>query len=180
MRLEILRSAACKTRQMVERVIASSACRLTTVNQDGGDIVEAPLTGDAIMLGGFARGQRDDFELFVGGKSSAADRNAEHLASQRGRAADSGFARASRCCDCNRTRWRLVNWKAAPRPPTARPADSERPKLEGLNCYRMSSRERLQPLLCGAIQDNRRSKWVWHGRHPCRETRTSCGAILPT
>ena len=76
-------SAAVKTRQMVERVIASSAWR---VDQLGREIVEAPLTGDAIMLAGFAGGQRDDFELFVGGKSSAADRNAEHLAGQPARA----------------------------------------------------------------------------------------------
>ena len=56
------------------------------VDQLGREIVEAPLTGDAIMLAGFAGGQRDDFELFVGGKSSAADRNAEHLAGQPARA----------------------------------------------------------------------------------------------
>ena len=72
-----------------------------SVDQDGGEIVEAPLTGDAIMLGCFAGRQRDDFELFVGGKSSAADRNAEHLEGQRGRVADSGFAKERRCCDCN-------------------------------------------------------------------------------
>lgn len=49
------------------------------VDQDGREIVEAPLTGDTIMLAGFAGGQRDDFQLFVGGKSSGADRTAEHL-----------------------------------------------------------------------------------------------------
>ena len=75
------------------------------VDQDGGEIVETPLTGDAVMLAGFAGGERDDFELFVGGKSSVADRNAEHLAGQRGRAGDSGFAKEPPCCDCSRTRW---------------------------------------------------------------------------
>jgi len=64
------------------------------VDQDGREIIEAPLTGDAIMLAGFAGGQRDDFELFLGGKSSVADPNAEHLADQRGRAGDSGNAKA--------------------------------------------------------------------------------------
>ena len=52
------------------------------VDQFGREVVEAPLTGDAIMRAGFAGGQRDDFELFVGGKSSVADRDAEHLADQ--------------------------------------------------------------------------------------------------
>jgi len=61
------------------------------IDQDGGEIVEAPLTGDAIMLVGFARGHRDDFELFVGGKSSVADRNAEHLEDQAGPAGDNAF-----------------------------------------------------------------------------------------
>ena len=64
------------------------------VDQLGREIVEAPLTGDAIMRAGFAGGQRDDFQLFVGGKSSVADPNAEHLADQRGRAGDSGNAKA--------------------------------------------------------------------------------------
>lgn len=62
------------------------------VDQLGREIVEAPLTGDAIMRAGFAGGQSDDFQLFVGGKSSAADRNAEHLAGQRDRAGESAFA----------------------------------------------------------------------------------------
>lgn len=46
------------------------------VDQDGREIVETPLTGGAIMLRRFAGGERDDFELLIGGKSSAADRNA--------------------------------------------------------------------------------------------------------
>ena len=33
----------------------------------------------------------------------------------------------------------------------------------------MGSGQRLQPSLCIDVQDNRRSKWVWHDRHPCRE-----------
>ena len=63
------------------------------VDQLGRKIVEAPLTGDAIMLAGLAGGQRDDFQLFVGGKSSAADRNAEHLAGQRDRAEENVCAK---------------------------------------------------------------------------------------
>ena len=55
------------------------------LDQLGREIVEAQLTGDAIMLAGFAGGQRDDFQLFVGGESSGADRNAEHLGDQRDR-----------------------------------------------------------------------------------------------
>jgi len=103
------------------------------VDQFGGEIVEAPLTGDAIVLGGSAGGQREDFELFIGGKSSVADRTAEHLEDQRDHAGDSVFAKESQCCDCNRTRWQPANWKAAPRPPTARSAGSERPKLGAWN-----------------------------------------------
>ncbi len=52
------------------------------VDQLSREIVEAPLTGDAIMLTGFAGGQSDDFQLFVGGKSSGAGRSVEHLAGQ--------------------------------------------------------------------------------------------------
>ena len=59
---------------MVERCIASWAC------MDGGQIIEAPLAGHAIMLSRGAARQREDFQLFVGGKSSGADRNEEHLA----------------------------------------------------------------------------------------------------
>lgn len=63
------------------------------VDQLGREIVEAPLTGDTIMVAGLAAGQRDDFELFVGGKSSVADRSVEHLAGQRGRVGENVFAR---------------------------------------------------------------------------------------
>ncbi len=98
------------------------------VDQLGGEIVEAPLTGDAIMLGRRAGGQREDFELFIGGKSSVADRTAEHLEDQRDRAGDNVFAKASRCCVRNRTRWQPANWKADPRPPAARPAGNETPR----------------------------------------------------
>jgi len=103
------------------------------VDQDGREIVEAPLTGRAIMLGRFAGGQRDDLELFVGGKSSAADRNGEHLEGQRGRVRESGCAKESRCCDCNRPRGRPVDWKADPRPPHAGSAGCETPTLAEWN-----------------------------------------------
>ncbi len=63
------------------------------VDQLGGEIVEAPLAGDAIMRAGFAGGQGDDFELFIGGKSSVADRTAEHLEGQQDRAEDNGNAK---------------------------------------------------------------------------------------
>lgn len=99
------------------------------VDQDGGEIVEAPLTGDTIMLAGFAGGQRDDFELFVGGKSSVADRNAEHLANQRGRAEDSVFSTARRCCERSRIRWQPEDWRADPCPRVVQSADNERPGL---------------------------------------------------
>jgi hypothetical protein len=103
------------------------------VDQDGREIVEAPLTGGAIMLGRFAGGERDDLELFVGGKSPAADRSGEHLEGQRGRDQESGFAKESRCCDCNRPRWRPVDWKADPRTPTAGSAGCETPTLAEWN-----------------------------------------------
>lgn len=64
------------------------------IDQDGGEIVEAPLTGDASVVTGFAGGQGDDFELFIGGKSSVADRTAEHLEGQQGRAGETEFAKA--------------------------------------------------------------------------------------
>jgi hypothetical protein len=99
------------------------------VDQFDREIVEAPLTGDAIMLAGFAGGQRDDFELFVGGKSSVADRNAEHLAGQPARAEESVCARERRCCERNRIRWQPVGWRADPCQTAAGSADSERPRL---------------------------------------------------
>ncbi len=99
------------------------------VDQDGREIVKAPLAGDALMRAGFAGGQSDDFELFLEGKSPVADRNAEHLEGQRGRAGDSAFAKGRRCCDCNQPRWRPANWTADPWRPAAGSADSGRPKL---------------------------------------------------
>jgi hypothetical protein len=63
------------------------------VDQDGREIIEAPLTGDTVMFAGFAGGQCEDFELFVGGKSSVADRNVEHLEDQRDRAEQSVCAK---------------------------------------------------------------------------------------
>ena len=89
------------------------------IDQDRREIVKAPLTGDAVMRAGFAGGQRDDFELFVGGKSSVADRNAEHLANQRDRAAESVCATEPRCCERKQTRWRPANWMADPWLPSA-------------------------------------------------------------
>jgi hypothetical protein len=56
------------------------------------------------MRAGFAGGQRDDFQLFVGGKSSVADRNAEHLAGQRDRAGESVCAKELRCCERSQAR----------------------------------------------------------------------------
>lgn len=82
------------------------------VDQLGGEVIEAPLTGDAIMLAGFAGGQRDDFELFVGGKSSVLDRSVEHLADQQDRVEESVCATERRCCGRNRTRWQLGDWTA--------------------------------------------------------------------
>ena len=55
------------------------------IGEDGGQVVKAPLTGDAVVLAGFAGGQVDDFELFFGGKSSWVDRSVEHLANRPGR-----------------------------------------------------------------------------------------------
>lgn len=103
------------------------------VDQVGSEIIEAPLAGDAVMLGGLAGSQDDDFELSIGGKSSAADRTAEHLEDQRDRAGESGFAKASRCCDCNPSGWQPASWKVDPWPPTARSAGNERPKFAGRN-----------------------------------------------
>jgi hypothetical protein len=64
------------------------------------------------MLAGFAGSQRDDFELFAGGKSSVADRSVEHLAGQRDPAGESACAIERRCCERNRTRWQLGDWTA--------------------------------------------------------------------
>jgi len=101
------------------------------INQFGGEIIDAPLTGRAIVLAGFAGGQGDDFELFLGGKSSAADRTAEHLEGQPDRAGESGRAKELRCCGCNRTRWQPADWKADPRLPSGESVHYETPKLAG-------------------------------------------------
>jgi hypothetical protein len=103
------------------------------IDQDSREVVEAPLTGNAIMLAGFAGGQRDDFQLFVGGKSSGADRSGEHLEDQQVRAEDSGFAKGPRCCDCTRTRWQPANWTADPWLPTAKSSGNGRPTLAEWN-----------------------------------------------
>ena len=103
------------------------------VDQLGREVVEAPLTGDTVMFAGFAGSDRDDFELFVGGKSSVADRTAEHLEDQRDRAGDSVSAKERRCCDSTRTRWQLEDWKADPWLPAAGSADNGRPKLAEWN-----------------------------------------------
>jgi hypothetical protein len=101
------------------------------VDQLGREIVEAPLTGNATMLAGFAGGQGDDFELFIGGKSSGVDRSVGHLAGPRGRAEDSACAKEPRCSGRSRTRWQLGDWTADPWQPSAGSADNGRPKLAG-------------------------------------------------
>jgi hypothetical protein len=103
------------------------------IDQLGGEIVETPLTGDAIMLAGFAGGQRDHFELLVGGKSSAVDRTVEHLEDQPSRFGDNEFARELPYCDYNQTRWQPVNWTADPRLQAARRVDNGSPEPAGWN-----------------------------------------------
>jgi len=103
------------------------------IDQDDREIIEAPLTGDTVMCAGFARGQRDDFELFVGGKSPVADRTAKHLAGRRGHAAGSGFAIAPRSCDCKPARWRPANWTADRTRPGAKSDGNEPPSLAAWN-----------------------------------------------
>lgn len=63
-----------------------------TIDQDACQIIEAPVAGDAIMLAGFAGGDGDDFELFIGGKSSGGDRSEVRLAGQQDVAARNGYA----------------------------------------------------------------------------------------
>jgi hypothetical protein len=103
------------------------------IDQDGRKIVKAPLAGNARVSAGFASGERDDFELFVGGKSDAADPTSERLAVPRDPAGENVFAIESRYCGCTRTRWQPADWKADSRPPTARSAGTERPKLAAWN-----------------------------------------------
>ena len=103
------------------------------IDQDRREVVEAPLTGNALMLAGCAGSQRDDFELFLGGKSSVADRSVEHLEDQQVRAEDSVFAKGSRYCGCNRTRWQPANWRADPWLPSAKSSGNGRPMLAAWN-----------------------------------------------
>ena len=103
------------------------------IDQDSREVVEAPLAGNAIMLAGCAGSQRDDFELFRGGKSSVADRSVERLEDQQVRAEDSAFAKEPRCCGCNRTRWQPANWTADPWLPTAKSSGNGRPTLAEWN-----------------------------------------------
>lgn len=63
-----------------------------TIDQDGRQVVDAPVTGDAIMRAGLAGGDGDDFELFVGGKSSGADRSEARPAAQRDAAVQNEYA----------------------------------------------------------------------------------------
>ena len=103
------------------------------VDQLGREIIKAPLAGNAIMLAGFAGGQDDDFELFIGGKSSGADRSVEHLEGRQGRGQDSECAKEPRCSARSRTRWQLGDWTADPWQPSAVSIDTGRPKLAGWN-----------------------------------------------
>lgn len=103
------------------------------VDEGERQIVQAPLTGHTVMLGGRAGGQRDYFELFVGGKSSVVVRSVERLEDPRDRVGGSGFARESRCYDCNRSRWRPASWMVGLGEPVARSGGNERPKLAARN-----------------------------------------------
>jgi hypothetical protein len=103
------------------------------VDQDSSQLVHAPMTGHAVMLDGFAGRQRDDFELFVGGKSSGAGRSVERLEGPQDGVAESEFAKERRCCDCNSSHWLLVNSMVAPRRPSAKPAGNEVPAFVGSN-----------------------------------------------
>jgi hypothetical protein len=82
---------------------------------------------------GLAGGDRDDFELFVGGKSRVADPVAQHPEARRAPARDTVFAKASRCCGYNQIHWRPANWMAAPGLPTAESAGCEKPRLAEWN-----------------------------------------------
>ena len=118
------------------------------VDQDGGEFVEAPLADDAIVLAGFAGGQGDDFELFIGGKSSVADPTAEHLAGRQAPAEDIVFAKESQCCDYSRVDCLRANWKVGPWLPSVRSPGSGRPKLAEWNepaSKRASARELRSP-----------------------------------
>lgn len=64
-----------------------------TIDQSDRQIVDAPVTGDAIMRAGLAGGDGDDFELFVGGKSSGADRSEVRPAAQRDAVAQNEYAK---------------------------------------------------------------------------------------
>ena len=103
------------------------------VDQLGGQIVQAPLAGHTVVLSGGAGRQRDDCQLFVGGKSSVAVLAAEHLEDRRDRVACSEFARAPRCCERKPTRWRPVNWMADRRPRCVKSGGNGRPTLEEWN-----------------------------------------------
>lgn len=91
-----------------------------TVDEFESQIVQAPLTGDTVMLGCGAAGQVDDFELFVGGKSSEVGRSEERLEGQAGRVGDSEYAKELPRCDRSRIRWRPAGWKHCLAGPGAR------------------------------------------------------------
>ena len=104
-----------------------------TIDQDRSQFIDAPVARNAVMFGGLAGRERDDFELFIGGKSSGADRSVGHLEDPRGVVADSAFAKERRYCDCNSSRWRLVDSTADRRPPTVRSTDNEIQELAEKN-----------------------------------------------
>lgn len=91
-----------------------------TIDQRDGQIIDAPVGGDAIVLAGFAGGNRDDFELFIGGKSSGADRSEVRLAVPQDVVAGNAFAKGSRYCDYNPSHWRLGHWRADQPEPAVR------------------------------------------------------------
>ena len=112
---------------------ASHGIAGVAIDEFTSQIIQAPLTSRAVVLGGRAGCQGDDFELFVGGKSSGGDRSEERLAGQRGDTRESDFARGSPFCGCNRVHWRLAHWRVDLGKRAARSNDTERPRLAAWN-----------------------------------------------
>jgi hypothetical protein len=85
------------------------------VDQGGGQVIEGPPRGRAILRIGSAAGQGDHIKALRGGKSSAVVRSAERLGAPPSRGPDSADARWRRCADRSGIRRRSGGWRACPR-----------------------------------------------------------------
>jgi hypothetical protein len=124
------------------------------IDQLGSEIVEAPLTGNAIMFAGFAGGQGDNFHFSSGGKAPwptgprSILQASETVLKKACVPQSDGVASAAELIGDLQVGWLIL---------ACQPQDQPTAKDQGLR-RRVGSGESLQSILCFAVQDNPRRK----------------------